>query len=185
MRQIINVLASLYPYLKHGAWTIMLFFVFSLCSCFKLYYQTNSVQKTDSESLDKFRLQNKHFIVHSAGSFFELKNLRLTGETISGARDSLNPKYDNLLNPVGEKAIPLSRKEKDRCFDEVHLYTNSAVSKKDSVSLLISEIKRVDAYGPDRKAIKDSRLASIIAITIGTTAVIGLGFYAASQMVIF
>jgi hypothetical protein len=185
MRRIINLMASLYPSLRYGSWTILLLLVFSLSSCFKLYYQTNTVHQTNADSLERFRLQDKHFIVHSSGSFFELKNPRVAGEILSGDRDSVNPKYDNFLNPTGEIAIPLRRKDKNRCFNEVHLYTNDTVHGKDFVTLPISKINRVDAYGPDKKAIKDSRVASIIAITIGTTAVIGLGFYVASSIVIF
>lgn len=181
MRQIINLMASLYPSLRYGSWTIMLLLVFSLSSCFKLYYQTNSVPKTDAGSLEQYRLQDKHFIVHSSNSFFELKNPRVTGETLSGERDSLNPKYDNFLNPT-EKANPVRRGEKNRCFSEVHLYTSDAVDGKDSVTLLISQINRVDSYGPDKKAIKDSRVSSIVGITIAATALVGLGFYVSSSI---
>ena len=182
MRRIINLMASLYPSLRYGSWTIMLILMFSLSSCFKLYYQTNSVSKTDAESLEQFRLQDKHFIVHSSGSFFELKNPRLTGETFSGEWDSLNPKYDNFLNPVGEKAIPVRRRDKNRCFNEVHLYTPDSVNGKDPVHLLISQINRVDVYSPDSKATKDSRVSSIVGITIAATALVGLGYYISSSI---
>ncbi len=182
MRQIINLLAALYPSLRYGSWNIMLLLVFSLSSCFKQYYQTNSVAKTDAESLEQFRLQNKHFIIHSSGGVFALKNIRLTGETLSAQRDSLNPKNEKFLNPVGEYGMPVKQHAKNRCFAEVHLYTSSSLNGKDSVNLLISQIHRVDSYGPDEKAIKDSGVSSIVGITIAATALVGLGYFNSSSI---
>ncbi len=156
-----------------------------LVGCFRLYYQTNSLGKTDAVQLEQLLKQDKIFIVHSPADVFEMEFVKIDGDHLTGNRVALDPKYDKLLNPGRQNNNSVNRRIKKVCFEQVHLYTSSIIHNRDSVSLPIQDISRMDVYSPDKAAIRESRTASIIGITLCAGAIIGLGFYIASTIVFF
>jgi len=181
MKQIINALASIAGYFRHSSFFLLVFLVLSLSSCFRQYYQTNTVHATDSAAMSNLRKESKHFIVHTPSGPFGLKVVKLSSENISGEKDFLNPNNDRLLNPLGERKNPMSRAEKKVCTTEVHLYTDSYF-ENNNVLLTYNQINRMDVYGLDKKAIRGSRIAGIIVITLGVAAIIGISAAAVNSM---
>jgi len=181
MKQIINALASIAGYFRHGSFFLLAFLVLSLSSCFRQYYQTNTVHATDSAALSNLQKESKHFIVHTPSGPFGLKDVKLSSENFSGEKDFLNPNNDRLLNPQGERKNPMSRAEKKVCTTEVHLYTDSSFDNN-NVRLTYNQINRMDVYGLDKKAIRGSRITGIIVITLGVAAIIGISAAALNSM---
>ena len=154
----------------------------SQSSCFKQYYQVNSTHKTDAPMLNQLQAQHKLFIVHTPGTAFALRDVKVESEMIQGYKYTMDTKYDPYLNPAGEKANPMARKDKGIALREVHLYTDSSFDGNEKVVLAISHIKRIDVYGMDKKATDESTVTSIIGITVGVAALIGLGAAAANSL---
>jgi len=156
--------------------------VISQCSCFKQFYQTNTVHSVTAPMLEKLDSSQKLFIVHTSINAFSLKNVNINSEMISGDRHFSNSKYDDLLNPQGEKGNKMSKAERAICLSEVHLYTNSSFDGKSHIDLAIDSIYRIDVYSKDQEAIRKSRVESIVGIGVGVGAIVVLGVLVANSM---
>lgn len=161
---------------------ILLLLMISQSSCFKQFYQTNTAQKTDAPVLDRLQSEHKIFIVHTPAGVFGLRDVKVSNEALEGNKFFMDPKYDRYLNPLGETANPMARRDKGMALNEVHLYTDSTFGGSDQVVLAISQIKRIDVYGMDKKATSGSTVISIVGITVGVAAIIGAGAAAANSM---
>jgi hypothetical protein len=159
--------------------------VFTQSSCFKHFYQTNTMHTVDAASLEKLDSAGKSFIVHTPTVAFALKNVKVNSEMISGERDFSIIKHNDLLNPQAEKGNKMSNAEKNTCLSEVHLYTNDSLEGKSQIALPIGQINRMDVYGRDRSADRDSRVVSIIGIGVGVMAIVGIGIIAANSVPTF
>jgi hypothetical protein len=175
MKQIVNALASLFPFFRHGSFLLLTFLALSLSSCFRHYYQTNTTHRVDADSLKLLQAENKTFIVHTPAGPFALKDVKVDKLDISGEKGFLGSVSDRLLNPRGETKNRMSRAEKKVCVTEVHLYTDSSFEGTNHVILSYSQIRRMDVYGPDKKSTQESMIGGVVLITVSTAAVIGMG----------
>jgi hypothetical protein len=153
----------------------------SLSSCFKHYYQTNSVKTTDASALKQLQAQGKLFIVHTPTYAFALKNITIDSIIMSGTIEDLNPKSDAYLNPGTDFGNKLARKDEAAALNEVHFYTNSSFDGSNLVNLEIKQINRMDVYGRDKKANRESSILSVVGITVGTAAIVGVAAAAANS----
>jgi hypothetical protein len=175
MKQIINALASLFPFFRHGSFFLLAFLTLSLSSCFRHYYQTNTTQHVNADSMKLLQAEKKTFIVHTPAGPFALKDVKVYSQDISGEKDFLRPVSDRLLNPQGATKNRMSRAEKKVCVTEVHLYTDSSFEGTSHVNLTYSQIRRMDVYGQDKKSTSESTIGGVVLITVGTAAVIDMG----------
>ena len=182
MKQIINSLAAIFPYFRHGSFFILAFLLFSLSSCFQHFYKTNTAGSVDSRTLEQLVALKKNFIVHTPGGAFGLKNIAIDKDQISGDKEPLNPKNSKYMNPVVGKANRVPKGQMGIALEEVHLYTNNLFEGNERVNLSTNQIFRTDVYGFDRDATRKSRIASIIGITVTAAAIIGIGALAASSV---
>ncbi len=182
MKQIINSLAAIFPYFRHGSFLMLAFLLFSLSSCFQQFYKTNTAGSVDGRTLERLVALKKNFIVHTPDGSFTLKNIEVNNEIISGKKGQLDPKNEKFMNPMVNKGNRVPKRQMGIVLEEVHLYTNSLFEGSERVNLSTNQIFRTDVYGFDRDATRKSRVASIIGITVGVAAIIGIGALAASGM---
>jgi hypothetical protein len=175
MKQFINALASIFPFFRHGSFFLLAFLAFSLSSCFRHYYQTNTTHQADSASMERLIAENKHFIIHTPEGPFGLNDVKANSQELSGEKDFLKATSDRLMNPPGETKNPMSKAEKKICITEVHLYTDSSFTGTSHVNLSYNQIRRVDVYSPDKQATRESTIGGVVLITVGTAALIGVG----------
>jgi len=182
MKQILNALAAISPYFRHGSFIFSAFLIFSLSSCFQQYYKTNTASSVNTQTLQHLDAQKKHFVVHTPAGSFALRNVKVNNEMISGDKELLDPKLDKFMNPRVDKGNRVPKRQMGIVLEEVHLYTNSLFEGNGNVSLATNQIFRMDVYGFDRDATRRSRVASIIGITVSAAAIIGIAALAASGM---
>jgi hypothetical protein len=182
MKKFTGFLREFFLLQRFQVYVLMFLLVFSLSSCFQKYYNTNTAVKTDPATLEKFRSENKLFIVHTPEGPFALKNVTVSGDMIYGDKAPLNSSYDKYLNPESEGSNHLQMSKSDVVLNQVHLYTNSEFSGSGKVDLKIADIFRTDAYGFDKNATKKSSVASVVGIVVTTGAVIGVSALAANSM---
>ena len=163
-------------------YVVLVLLILSQSSCFQHFYQTNSIEKVDTAALKKLDTGNKYFIVHTPTEVFALRNLKVDSEIISGDRDSLSKTHARYLNPASRTANRFPKKYAEIIFSEVHLYTWDSVEEKGHINLAMHQIYQVDAYGPDKKADKNSKTLSIIGLSLIPVVIIGLGVIAASSV---
>jgi hypothetical protein len=144
----------------------------SQSSCFKMYYQTNTKQKTNASTLVQLDSARKMFIVHTPAAPFSLKNVSVNSESISGDKSMLTPGYDLYLNPGEETKNSFARKDREMVLNQVHLYVDSSFADNNHIVLPIPQIRRMDVYGLDKAAIKKDRTLSIIGISVGGVALV-------------
>ena len=182
MKQIINSLAAIFPYFRHGSFFVLAFLLLSLSSCFQHFYKTNTTGSVDGRTLDQLESLKKNFIVHTPAGSFGLKNIVVGEDMISGDKEPLNPKNSKYLNPVAGKANRVPKRQMGIALEEVHLYTNNLFEGNERINLSTNQIFRTDVYGFDRDATRRSRVTSIIGITISAAVIIGIGAIAASSV---
>ena len=85
-------------------YVILVLLFLSQSSCFQHFYQTNTIEKTDTTVIKKFDTENKYIIVHTPTEVFSLKNIKVDSERISGERDSINKTHARYLNPASRTA---------------------------------------------------------------------------------
>ena len=163
-------------------YVVLVLLILSQSSCFQHFYQTNSIEKADTTVLKKLDSENKYFIVHTPTEVFALRNLKVDSEIISGERDSINKTHARYLNPASSTANRIPKKYAEIAFSEVHLYTRDSVEEKGHINLAMNQVYQVDAYGPDKKADKNSKTLSIIGLSLIPVVIIGLGVIAASSI---
>jgi len=182
MKTLTRLLKEFFLLQRFQTHALMLLLMFSLTSCFQKFYKTNSVATTDSVTLQKLVVENRSFILHTPEGPFALQNASVNSNIFSGDKGALNPKYDRYLNPKPNDPNSLSRKYSDVVLNEVHLYTRSSFTGNGKVNLDINQIYRVDVYGFDKKATRDSRTLGIVGITVGVGAIVGVVAIAANSM---
>jgi ABC-type antimicrobial peptide transport system permease subunit len=172
MEKIINWLSDLITFRLSKYYFSLFLLIGSLSSCFQKFYKTNTVATTDSATLHKLVAENKTFILHTPEGPVAVKNAVVSSDSFSGDKDVLNPESDKYLNPVAYKPNRLNMKKSEVVLNEVHLYTKSSFPGNGKVNLDINQIYRIDVYGFDKKATRDSRMVSIFCITVGVGAVV-------------
>jgi hypothetical protein len=174
MTQIINLLASMFPYLRHGFFTVMGLLLISLSSCSKQYYLTNSTDKIYADTLVKLNASKKIFIVHTSANSFVLENMEVREGILSGDRQLLNPKFERYLNPKTDSSNLILIKDKKAVLEEVHIYTSDSFYEDYRVSLNINQIYRMDVYTVDPATIHRSIILSIAGIILIKAVSIGV-----------
>lgn len=157
----------------------------SQSSCFKQYYQTNTKQKTNAQTLLLLDSSHKTFIVHTPVAPFYLKNVSINSESISGDKILLTPEYDLYLNPGSETRNSFARRDRSMVLNQVHLYVDNSFADNNHIVLPIAHIKRMDVYGLDQAAIKKDRTLSIIGISLAGVALVVLVAVVASEAVYY
>jgi hypothetical protein len=185
MKPILDFLNRFFYPRRLPNYVVLVIIMISQSSCFKQYYQTNSTKKIDAPTLQQLRDGGKFFIIHTPVSAFGLTNVKVNSKTISGNKQHLGKEFDSYLNPVSDIANPMARRDKRMTLNEVHLYTQSNIEGNDQVDLAISQIDKMDIYSRDEAAIKRSRVESIVGITLGVGAIIGLGAIVATSTFTF
>jgi hypothetical protein len=158
---------------------IMLLLMFSLTSCFQKFYKTNTVAKTDSQTLQKLVAEKKSFIVHNPDGAFAVKNITVDGDAFRGEKAALNPATEKYMNPSPTERNHLNMKQSKMVFNEVHLYTTNVFPAGGNVNVDINQIYRIDVYDFDKKATRESRALSIVGISLSAAGLI-VGIVAAS-----
>jgi hypothetical protein len=161
----IKIKTVLFPFQRFMNYSILILLVISQSSCFKKYYQTNTTHKVDSAILGQLQVEQKNFIIQTPDTSFALKNVRVSGDNLSGEMALLNPKNYRLLNPQRETKNEMSRADKVLCVSEVHLYADSSFIRSGQAAIAINRITRMDVYSLDKKAILASRITGIVVIT--------------------
>ncbi len=182
MKTLTHLLKEFFLLQRFQVQALLFLLMFSLTSCFQKFYKTNTVTTTDSATLHKLVDENKSFIVHTPEGPFAVKNAIVSTDVFSGDKEALNPAYDKYLNPLPNDPNHLSMKKSGVVLNEVHLYTRSSFPANGKVNLDINQIYRIDVYGFDKKATRESRTVSIVGITVGVGAVVGMVAIVASSM---
>ena len=154
----------------------------SLSSCFRNFYQTNTTAKIDSVKMLQHIAEKKIFIVHTYSEVFKLSNVNTKSGLITGEKTILDPSFDRYSSPARPQANAFRKKNARFVYAQVHLYTMQKDITNGPVLLNDSLIFRVDTYGPDRAAIKQSKTISIIGFCAIPVIVIGAAAIAASSM---
>ena len=173
MKTILHFLKEYFLLQRFQIYVLMLLMVFSLSSCFQKYYNTNTASKADPVTLEKLQVEKKLFILHTPGGAFPLKDISVDRDMISGVKASPDSRMEKCLVSKTVGTHRFRMKEKDMVLNEVHLYTNMEFSEVEKVNLGINQIFRMDVYGFDKKATNESKVISIVGITVAVGAVVG------------
>jgi hypothetical protein len=154
--------------------------MFSLSSCFQKFYKTNTVYKTDSTTLQKLVDEKKSFIVHSPQGIFVIKNPSVGVGIFVGEKAAVTSDNKKFLHPSPDKGNRFPKNQSDEVLNEVHLYTSVEMPPGKKLGLNLNYIYRVDVYGFDKEATKDSGTSSIVGITLGVAFVVAVAIAAAT-----
>ena len=182
MKTLTHLLKEFFMAQRFQIHAIMILMMFSLSSCFQKFYKTNTVATTDSATLHTLIAENKTFILHTPDGPFAVQNASVSTDMFSGDKGVLNPGYDKYLNPNPNDPNRLNMKKSGVVLNEVHLYTKNSFPGNGKVNLDINQIFRVDVYGFDKKATRDSRTLGYVGIAVGVGAVVGVVAIAANSM---
>ena len=182
MKNLTRLLKDFFLLQRFQIHALMILLMFSLSSCFQKFYKTNTVATTDSATLNKLVAENKTFIVHSPDQVFTVKNATVSVDVFGGDKEALSPANEKNLNTSPTTPNHLKMKESAVVLNEVHIYTRSSFPPSGKVNLDINQIYRVDVYGFDKKATRESRTLGIVGITVGVGAVVGAVAIVASSM---
>jgi len=174
MKKIIRFLADFISFRLMKYFFTLFVFITTLSSCFQKFYDTNTVGKTDSETLKALQAEDKMFIIHTPDDAFVLKNIAVNDDVLSGNRDSPTTKYSKYLNPPSDTANNIRPLLKEMVLNEVHLYTKAVFRRNKKVNIEIGQIYRMDVYGLDEKATKESTRGGKLGITGGVGLIIGI-----------
>lgn len=180
MEKIISLLADVFSFRLIRYCFFLFLLISSLSSCFKKFYKTNTVATTDSATLCRLVAENKIFILHTNEGAFALKDPTVNENFVVGTAEMTNPKYAKYLNPKKQEGNRLSMSKKEEVLNQVHLYTGGSIISNGKINLEINRISRIDVYGFDEKATKNSRITSIVGIGLGVGAIIGIGIIASN-----
>jgi hypothetical protein len=181
MKTLTRILKEIFLLQRFQIHALMILLMLSLSSCFQKFYKTNTVAATDSVTLNKLVAENKIFILHAADGAFTVLNPAVDADVFTGDKAPLNPAYDKYNDPKSDEPNHLNMKKSGVVLKEVHLYTNTSFAGTGKINLGINQIYRMDVYQFDKKATKDSRILSIVGLSVIPGVIIIGGVAAASS----
>ncbi|HXB92342.1 MAG TPA: hypothetical protein VNU72_08635 [Puia sp.] len=166
---------SLYQLTEHSlAWLILILAAIGFNSCFLHYYNTNTTDRTDGDTLQHLVNGNKYFILHANHVNYAFSHVKVNNDNIEGDISFLPEEHTNYLRPTQEIKNRFPVKDKNIVLYEVHLYTQDSVTLDGHGAIPFKHIYRLDAYGLDKAATSGSRVLSIVGITLATALVVGI-----------
>jgi hypothetical protein len=151
---------------------ILILLVTGLSSCFLHYYQPNSSSKIDAATIQDLQSADKYFILHSQHGNYSLTNIKVTNNILEGNTGALTKEHTKYLAPIHGDKNRFHVGNKNIVLYEVHFYAGSSVDSNARVSIPLTDITRMDVYGLNKSATSESRVLSIVGITLGVTAII-------------
>jgi len=146
---------------------------FGIHSCFLHFYQTNSVDSADARSIRSLIDGNKYFILHANHRAFAFSHVEVRGDNLEGDIEPLPIEHLKYIQPEQQDRNRFPLKDKAFVLYEVHLYTQDSIVFNSHGSIPLKHINRLDAYSLDRRATSQSRVLSIIGVTLGTALIVG------------
>ncbi len=138
--------------------------------CYLKFYNTNSTNTIDKQTIDELKNENKYFIVHLKDTVNGLKNLSVNNNVIEADVDTLPPEHYNFARKKPSTSYTYS-KENAAVLNEIHIYAQTqSINKNTHLSLPLTAITRVDIYKKD----KDRTTLSTVGSTIGFAALAAL-----------
>jgi len=151
---------------------ILILQVIGLSSCFLHYYQPNSTSKIDAATIQDLQSADKYFILHSQHGNYSLTNIKVTNNILEGKTGALPKEHTNYLDPKHGDNNRFRVSRKNIVLYEVHFYSGISVDSNARVSIPLTDITRMDVYGLNKSATNESRVISIVGITLAVTGVI-------------
>ena len=153
---------------------ILVLIITSQTSCFQHYFKTDTHTSVDEKMLMDQLSSNKTFIIHSNEKIMKAKSIQLNNSKISA---TLVPLAGNEIKYSGPNTTHANRYFPDDnpvLLNSVHLYTTARMDDSSHITILLSEITRMDLYKKDKGATNTSKAIGIVGIAAAVGATVGL-----------
>jgi hypothetical protein len=178
-----NKSTNLIPSGKRLSHMLLIFIIFGfLTGCFEYHYQVKEKPTMTSEELDHMKNENRYFIFHNGGTLFHLLNPKIVSGNLEGKLVMLpieKGEEQHLLNRYSFSKRYFKNKTKNNSgiINDVHIYKEYPLGLKDSASIPLNEISKIEIYDKNKAATTASWIlgtvstvsAAVVLVAILTT----------------
>ena len=150
---------------------LILLFIGFLSGCF--YYKVTEHDRLTPQSLDELNAKNKYFILHQGEFAWQLSDLRIEKDVLTGISTPLpDDKITQLtsVNPKVKRYYKNKKKNNSAIVNDVHLYVNDTPFFADTAKIPLENITKMEIFDKN----KGATTASWVAGTIGITAALAV-----------
>jgi hypothetical protein len=155
---------------------IALYGVFSGC----FYYKVNRSEALTSESLSKMQDNGKYFIFHDGVTAWQMDNLKIENNILSGQINPLPTNRYNFSNTDPTKSIRYNHYKQSYILNEVHIYANFPVKQFGIAQIPFSFLEKIELYDPDKESTVGTWMLGFIGAAAGVALLVP-GLHAASE----
>ncbi len=138
-----------------------------LASCFRKFYQTNTVSQVDQVSIENLKNSQKSFILHLPMRVVGLSDITTSQDTLKATMGPVPEEHSEELVAEPGKENVARRGSLNEVLSEVHLYSNITETATTSKLVLpLKEIYRMDVYSFNQGATSRSTILSIVGISV-------------------
>lgn len=138
-----------------------------LASCFRKFYETNTVSSVDQASIENLKNSQKSFILHLPLKVVGLSNISTHQDTLMATMGPVPIEHSEELVADPGKENVFRGKSRDAVLSEVHLYSNIQETVTTSTLVLpLKEVYRMDVYSFNKGATERSTILSIVGISV-------------------
>jgi hypothetical protein len=152
---------------------ILIISVLNLTVGCRYYFKVSDAKGPVDENIETFKNQNKRIVVHLEDDTWELYNLGLSSERLTG---SARKYFPVLYQPIKKKGSNrYLKQEQSHILNEVHLYTTEMERLDDSkLSIPFSGIQKIEVYEKDQAATTGSWALGFIGGTLAALSILSL-----------
>jgi len=137
--------------------------------CFQYHYRVKEKSSLTTEVLDHLKNEKRYFIFHNGTTLWHLNNPEIVNGSLKGefVMLPLEKGEEQLLlnqNPFSQRYYKNQKRNNSGIVNDVHIYLDYPVAIKDSASIPLDKIKKIEIYDKDKAA----TTASWVLGTVGT-----------------
>jgi hypothetical protein len=156
-------------FLKPITWVLLVSFSTMTSGCY--YYRVNKTTEPPASAINRFQDENKLIIVHLDDKVWNLVDIIIDDQFISGNISALPENY--IVKAARPDAATRYKKKDSQFLNEVHIYI-SEFSQKDSskISIPLRAVQKIEVYDKATGATTASWVFSTIAVGAGVLGVL-------------
>jgi hypothetical protein len=140
---------------------------FSLSSCFKNYFQVQTLP-TSTATAKALNDSGQTVYIHFKDQVRQLKQFSIADSLISGKLSVPVKMRKKYMEPTDPKMNKYKIRDRNFLFNQVHVYVRDSISASVDYTLNTSEADHIEIYQPNKGASRGSHIlgASLILLTI-------------------
>jgi len=155
--------------LRNLFFSVLIFSLFLLSSCFHNYYKITEKETPSITDLKAMQSANKFLVLHNNNLLWNVSNVNIENGFVSGIAYKIYPERYNFINLNTREPYRYRRREnlnQSYIINEIHFYVDEPLAVRDSVKIPVELIRKIEIYDKNKSATTGSYLIGSLGVAI-------------------